>query len=232
MWKKLIFVLLPITAFCQETVYCLHGFMRTPSCMNKMVKALRNEGYEVENWGYPNRERFIQEHAQELVIDLEKTASVYPGEPIHFVTHSMGGLIVRAALNHPDCPEEAKWGRAILMAPPNQGAKFGQFLSRFKPIRKLFGEKAGRQILHCEHFDFLGEFPESKEILIISGTLGFNPTIKGKNDGKLGIHESCLDTPHEHITYPVNHTFIMHSDAVIYNTIAFLLGENLSIAEN
>lgn len=206
----------------QETVYCLHGFLRAPTSMQRIASAFEKEGYKVENWGYPSRERTIEGHAEALAQELKKTAEKAPGEPIHFVTHSLGGIITRAALNHPDCPIEAKEGRAVMIAPPNQGARFGHFLSRFKPMRKLMGAKAGSQILFCKDFDYLGQFPPTCKVLIISGTFGWNPFASGKNDGKVGVFESCLDTPHEHKTHFSGHSWIMYSPCVIEEARRFI----------
>ncbi|NGX37093.1 MAG: hypothetical protein K1000chlam2_00243 [Chlamydiae bacterium] len=222
-WKSLIFILFfQCAVFSSETVFCLHGFMRKPASMKKIATAFKSDGYAVENWGYPSRDKTIQEHAQALVKDLNKIAKKNPGEPIHFVTHSLGGIIVRCALNHPDCPEEAKIGKAVLLAPPNQGAEFGRFLGHVAPARKALGVKAGRQILYSENFDYVGQFPETKEVLVISGTFGWNPLAKGKNDGKVGVEESCLSTPHKHMTHFSGHSWIMYSDTVIYNAVRFV----------
>lgn len=222
MWKVLFF-LIPIALFSSETVYCIHGFMRKPSSMNRMGKAFEKEGYEVEKWGYPSRQKTIQEHAEDLVRDLQKTAQSHPGESIHFVTHSLGGIITRCAHNHPNFPEEAKKGRIVMMAPPNKGTKFGKFLgAHIKPTRKILGQKAGKQILFSENFDYIGEFPEGKEILVISGTCGFNPTVGEPNDGKVGVSESCPSIPHKHITHFSGHSWIMFTKSVISHAIQFI----------
>jgi hypothetical protein len=219
----LVFLFSPLAA---DTVYCIHGFMRAPSCMNKMARQFEEEGYASVKWGYPSKEKYIQEHAADLVKSLQETAAKKPGEPIHFVTHSLGGLIVRSAHNHPDCPEEAKQGRAVLLVPPNQGTQFGQFLGKSKPMRKMLGDRAGKQLMFCDHFDFLGEFARGKQVLIISGTYGWNPVVEGKNDGKVGVKESCLNTPHQHVTHFSGHSWIMYSDGVIDTAKRFVaLGE-------
>ncbi|MDN3506405.1 MAG: hypothetical protein P0S96_04170 [Simkaniaceae bacterium] len=189
--------------------------MRSPSCMTKMASAFDKEGYETVRWGYPSKQKYIHELADDLVQDLKKTAKERPGEPIHFVTHSLGGIIVRAAHNHPECPEEAKTGRAVLLVPPNQGSSFGRFLGKIKPMRKFLGDRAGQQLLNCQNFDFIGEFPKEKEVLVISGTYGWNPIPRERNDGKVGVKESCLNTPHKHMTHRSGHSWIMYSDTVI-----------------
>lgn len=208
----------------KETVYCIHGFMRTSGSMKKMAGAFERREYQVVNWGYPSREKAIIDHAKALLTDLQKSAKDNPGAPIHFVTHSMGGIILRAVHNLPDCPEEVKMGKAVLLAPPNRGTKFGRYLGRFGFMRKFLGPGAGRDLISSENFDYLGQFPSEKRILIISGTLGLNPIIGEVNDGKVGVTESCLPTPHDHKTHSSNHTWIMYSNEVINTTIQFIAG--------
>lgn len=209
-------------AFTQETVYLLHGFMRKPSSMNRMEKAFLDQGYLVCNWGYPSREKIIEEHVKDLLISLKKTALENPGEKIHFVGHSLGGIIIRGVHNLPDCPNEAKIGKAVLLSPPNQGSRFARFLAKFKSMRKLVGERAGRQLIHYKNFDYLGQFPKEKEVLIISGTFGWNFIIGETNDGKVGVSESFLETPHEHKMRFTGHSWMMYANPIIKDAVAFV----------
>jgi len=114
--RKLIFLFYFFTTAlsASEAVCCIHGFMRSSASMEPMAKAFRREGYQASSWGYPSREKSLEEHAESLVKELQERAKQSPGRPIHFVTHSFGGIILRAALNHDQCPEEAKIGRAVL----------------------------------------------------------------------------------------------------------------------
>jgi len=212
----------PCIIEAEETVFCLHGFMRTSRCMKKMGGAFRNEGYETNLWGYPSRDKYIEEHAKQLVIDLNKTASEHPGESIHFVTHSLGGIILRAALNLEGCPNEAKIGRAVLLSPPNQGSCFAKSLGKSIVMRKVLGDKAGKQLYVSENFEHLGQFPKTMKVQIISGTLGYNPFISEPNDGKVGVSEACLSTEHSHITFSCGHSWIMQSRKVINSSVSFI----------
>ncbi len=190
--------------------------------MQPMAYAFQREGYEAHSWGYPSRDKTIQEHAGSLVQELQVTAERNPNEPIHFVTHSLGGIIVRAALNHPDCPKEAKIGRAVLLGPPNQGSRFGGTMNNFKPVQKLFGKKAGRELLQGETFDYIGQFPNSMEVLVIAGTFGWNPFVGELNDGLVGVKESRLKTPHQQMIVFSGHAWIMYSDTIINYAVKFI----------
>jgi len=66
---------------------------------------------------------------------------------------------------------------------------------------------------------------ESKEVLVIAGTYGFNPIVGQKNDGKLSVAETCLPTSHKHLTHFAGHSWIMYSDTVIHAAHTFITSE-------
>ena len=187
-----------------------------------MARSFEKEGYNATNWGYPSKEGTIGEHALYLNEKLQEIARSHPGEPIHFVTHSLGGIIVRAALNLETCPEEAKRGAAVLLAPPNQGSSFAHFLSRYRWVHGIFGEYAGAELLGKENFDEIGEFPEGMRVMVVGGVAGLNPWAPGKNDGKVSFDETCLNTPHDHLSTWAGHSFMMSDKNVIKCSIEYM----------
>ncbi len=205
-------------------VVLVHGFMRKAGNMSMMQSSLKKEGWSVENWSYPSKEKYIEEHAEDLVYRLSEISKQHAGVPISFVTHSMGGLIVRCALNHPNCPNEAKMGRAVLVAPPNKGSVFARKLHNYKVFKAIAADKAGKQLMttELEGFDYLGNFPDHMSVLVIAGTAGFNPMISGTNDGKVAVSETYLNTPHSHETVLAGHSWICHSPTVVKKAKAFL----------
>lgn len=160
-------------------------------------------------------ERKIEEHAEYLVKELQKAALKQPGRPINFIAHSLGCLIVRSAVNHPECPNGAKMGKVVLLTPPNQGSAWGRFLEQFVIVRKVLKEESGRQVLSESNFAFLGNFPPSMQVLVIAGNWGFNPFIEGENDGTVGVDETYLDTPHQHIVINSGHKTILVSQKAV-----------------
>ena len=205
-------------------VIFVHGFMRTSKNMSALAFSFKKDGWRVENWSYPSRQKYIEEHAKDLVTRLNQISKQKPGKPISFVTHSMGGLVVRCALNHMDCPNEAKMGRAVLIAPPNRGSEFARKLYNFKLSRNVLGDKSGNQLMKTplDGFDKLGNFPDLMPVLIFSGTAGFNPMISDVNDGKVGLNETCLSTAHFHEKTFAGHSWICHTPTVIKKTKEFL----------
>ena len=99
--KSIFILLLSFTLNASETVICIHGFHGAPWNMYLLEKNFNRRGFDVTNWGYPSSDKTIESHGQDLVSTLQKIALNKPGAPMFFVTHSMGGLVLRSALNHP-----------------------------------------------------------------------------------------------------------------------------------
>lgn len=215
------------------SVVCLHGFFRSYKSMIPLGHALKSQGLVVYLWDYQSRRTTIEGHAENLIELLKNIAAAKPGEPIHFVTHSLGGVIVRTALNHPDCPEEAKIGKAVLLAPPNKGACLARRFQHCPPIQWLFGKGAGMQLLQFDEEEMknLGQFPETMDVMVIAGMKGsrfFRLWSKEPNDGKVTVEETRLETPHFHHTLFVSHSWIMTSRETINLTKHFLRSPSFS----
>jgi pimeloyl-ACP methyl ester carboxylesterase len=215
----IIILIWPLTIFTLEqklhqpegTVVCLHGFLQSSKRMLPIGYELKNEGLDVILWEYPSWHKRIEDHAYDLVELLKHIAEEKPGKPIHFVTHSLGGVVTRAALSHPECPQEAKVGKAILIAPPNKGSCLGRSFKDVTPLKLIFGSHAGSQILNYtqEEMEALGSFPPEKEVVVIAGVKGSSIFFSVPNDGKVSLSETYLATPHKHITVEATHTWIL-----------------------
>lgn len=209
-----------------EHVVCIHGFLGAPWNMHFLAKNLSKKGWQVTNFGYASRDDTIDAHAKKLVKELQTLAKKNPEKPIHFVAHSMGCLVLRSALNHPECPKEAKTGRMVLLTPPNQGSVWARFLQRFSWFRSFAKDKAGKELSTAKNFDHLGDLPPSLEkVLVIAGDFGFNPFIPEKNDGTVGVSETCLNTPHEHMILSSGHKTILFSKETFAQIYHFLKKE-------
>lgn len=191
--------------------------MRGKSNMSLFEREFKKEGWVVYVWSYPSQMRTIEEHGHSLIDLFNFVLQKHTNPKIHFVTHSLGGLVLRSALSSFLCPAAIKKSKAVLIAPPNQGAAYGRFLNYFKPFRDIAGEFSGKQLLTTPRggFENLGQFPDSVQVKVIAGTCGFNPVILEKNDGKVGLSETRLITPHEFCTVVAGHSWICHTPAVV-----------------
>ena len=82
---------MPLVA--NDTVVLLHGLTRSSKSMGKIETDLNEEGYKVLNIPYPSTKFSIATLSK--MVSEKVVAETSNSEQVHFVTHSMGGIIVR-----------------------------------------------------------------------------------------------------------------------------------------
>lgn len=205
-----------------RTAVVLHGLWRTRDAMAPIVLALEEEGYEVIDIAYPSTRRNIADHANQVAGLLDRL----PGDEreISFVTHSLGGLVVRSLFDR----EGDAWrnkhelGRAVMIAAPNQGAEIAELAERIPLALTIYG-KPSQELSNGAAKD-LGVPP--LPVLTVAGARdgdgGWNPFIDGPDDGVVAESETHLEGEAGSLTVPALHTFIMSHPDVIAATIEFL----------
>lgn len=141
---------------------------------------------------------------------------------MHFVTHSLGGILVRYYLSKKSIPE---LGRIVMLAPPNQGSKVVDKFSGY-PGYKMINGPAGYQLGTDEKSIPLQLGPAEFEVGIVAGDRSVNPILSTAfdepNDGKVSLDETTLEGMNDFIVVHHSHPFIMQSDDVIDMIIYFL----------
>ena len=207
-----------------ECVILLHGLGRTRYSLNKLASELRSD-YDVINDTYPSRRHTIEELAKIAVGGaLSKCLDNY--SKVHFVTHSLGGILVRQYLSEHHLP---KLGNVVMLGPPNQGSELVDFFAKSPVLEKIFANvngPAGRQLGTMESSvpRLLGNVDFS--LGIIAGTRNFNfiysKIMPGESDGKVSVTSSKIGGMSDHLVLPVDHTFMMRDRQVIRQVKAFL----------
>jgi len=205
-----------------ECVILLHGLIRTSSAMTPIADALREEGFIVVNQDYPSRQFPIEELSDLAVTNgLERCRSA-GAQRVHFVTHSLGGILVRYYLSDKTIPE---LGRVVMLAPPNKGSTLIDLFEAFPELGDIIGP-AGYQLGTDEESIPLMLGPANYEVGIITGDHTVNPVMSAyletPNDGKVTIESAKLEGMQDFLVVPHSHPFIMRNDNVIGQTIYFL----------
>jgi triacylglycerol lipase len=206
----------------KECVVLVHGMARGTSSMRKLETYLLSYGYKTVNLSYPSTRESIERLAEDYIPAAIAQCGKDQGEKIHFVTHSLGGILVRQYLQAHSLP---KGSRLVMLAPPNRGTEIVDHLKDFFAY-KWFHGPAGQE---------LGTDPESTpnrlkpigiEVGVIAGDRSYNPIfsalIPGPDDGMVSVERAKLREMTDFLVASSSHTFIVTNHTVMKQVVHFL----------
>lgn len=204
----------------QHLVLLIHGILRSTGTFAALEEALIEVGFDAVAISYPSSRGTIEEHAQGLARLLDRQEGT---ETVSFVTHSLGGLVVRHLL-----ARDGAWKRRIevhrivMIAPPNRGSAIARLLEDVPAYRLIYGA-AGQQLTPEQ----VARIPTlDHPFAIIAGGMGdgggFNPLLPGDDDGTVGVAETRIEGAADFLVVPAIHASISSHQKTIRATIDFL----------
>jgi len=205
-----------------ECVVLLHGLNRSWRAMQPMAEALQKAGFTTANVDYPSQAGTVEVLAP-MAVNTGLTECRQAGaERIHFVTHSIGGILLRYAHSESPIPD---LGRVVMLGPPNQGSELVD-KTRDWPTAELFSGEAGLQLGTDVDSIPTQLGPVDFELGIIAGTGSINfvmsAMLPDPNDGKVSVASTLVEGMDDFLLVENSHHYITESEIVIRNTESFL----------
>ena len=206
----------------KRRVILLHGLSRTSRSMRPLEKNLKKNGFPVLNLNYPSRKKPIEELSEWVRDKLEEELAKNPNEQWDFVTHSMGGIILRQIMKSRPLPNLV---RVVMLGPPNQGSEVVDRLRRFKLLKQVNGPACLQ--LGTEKNGFIDQLGKVEFNLgIIAGNKSINPflslLIPGEDDGKVAVERTKIEGMNDFRVFPCSHSFFMSRKKVQNQVRSFL----------
>lgn len=205
-----------------DCVVLLHGLNRSWRTMDKMAESLQQEGFSTANVDYPSSTTTVEELAPMVVNEGLHKCRHTGATTIHFVTHSLGGILVRYVQAHDPIPD---LGRVVMLGPPNQGSEVIDKTKNWPGIR-MFSGVAGLQLGTDEESIPSQLGPVDFELGVIAGTGTTNPFMSSMlpeaDDGKVTVARTQVEGMDDFKIVRNSHFAMMRSDSVIAATARFL----------
>jgi triacylglycerol lipase len=188
--------------------YVLHGFAGHKVFMSGIARYLKSNGCVVKNWDYPSMRDSIPAIARELRTFI---ACHHSCDTVNFVSHSMGGVVVRAYCQLIDGDSSAPYvGRVVMIMPPNKGSSWADFWSKATALHWLMGPNIANLRTDSSSLANRLPYPDKEKLGIIVGGKfdgkGVMPLLfKGDNDGVVGVEQTNMTVASDYVMLPVPH---------------------------
>jgi len=193
-----------------DRIVFLHGLWRSYLAMDGVAQEFYSEGYETVNLSYPS----FTKPMEEIVARVHHELKSLPQKKTHFVTHSLGGIVVRhLARHHPELVS----GRVVMVAPPSQGSEIIDWLEECPLTRIAFGP-AGLSLSTTRVMAEVPQLSDTVEVGVIMGHSKklpfFQEFLESENDGIVSVEKGRLPKMQDFTVVEGDHTFIMNEPLV------------------
>jgi triacylglycerol lipase len=200
----------------RDHVVLIHGLGRSPLAMMGLQLWLSRAGFRVTNLGYPSKRVSIAEAVDGWLVPALSVLTIQPGERVHFVTHSLGGIVFRAWAARR--PADFPLGRTVLLAPPNQGSEIMDHLGGQRWFRFLLGpvvDELGTGSASTPKR--LGPVPPETAVLMgnINLLTMFEHLLEPESDGIVSVSGGHVEGEAAFEVVPADHALIMWRPTVL-----------------
>ncbi len=201
-----------------DNVILLHGLWRSLWAMDPMARYLNSEGYRTINIPYPSFRKDISALMEQVLQEIEQHTD--PAQPIHFVTHSLGGILTRHLLS--SIPND-RLGCLVMLAPPNRGSEIVDWLENHPALLALLGPSGKRLARKQLNIPPLDSHLASAVIMGDRHPIPFfQKLLDEKNDGIVSVRDGRLDGLTCFEVVHSDHTMIASDPNVMQMTLNFL----------
>ncbi len=209
-----------------ETVILLHGLARSSRSLLGLELDLRGSGYATHAIDYPSTRLPIAALAGAIARDLATEEIWNDSSRVHFVTHSMGGIVLRQLIGRVLMPEElGAIGLVVMLAPPNQGSEVADLTSRWPLSRMIMGPAL--EELAVSRKQAIPAWKPDIPLGIIAGTAGSayplgQLCLPKPHDGRVSVDATRLQGMRDHLVLPASHSLMMRRPDVRRQVLHFL----------
>jgi pimeloyl-ACP methyl ester carboxylesterase len=200
------------------TIVLVHGLWMSGFQLKVLQHRLESAGnFRVVPYSYPTVSGGMADHARGL-LELARKQRV---DELHFVGHSLGGLVILRAL---ELTDDLPSGRAVLLGTPSQGSRAAQGVARVVPFGKaILGAAVNAECVDCAPREYKGH----RDVGVIAGSMGVGlgrlfATLPGDHDGTVLVEETYLPGSKDHIVLSISHTGMLFSTEVAGQAACFL----------
>jgi pimeloyl-ACP methyl ester carboxylesterase len=208
----------------RDGVVLLHGISRTARSFRRMRAAIEDAGLATLNQDYASRRKALEALAEDIHPAIDRFAENIEGS-VHFVCHSMGGLLARVYLAR---HRPKHLGRVVMLGTPNGGSEIADRLKNLGAYRAFFGP-AGQQLGTRRDAAIGGLLPPvDYPVGVIAGNRSVYPITSAflpkPHDGRVSVENTRLEGMADHIVIGASHPWLVRNGEAIEQTIAFLKG--------
>jgi pimeloyl-ACP methyl ester carboxylesterase len=195
----------------------VHGLWMSGLQLTVIKRRLEADGsLRAVPFTYPTLAGSMSDHVRRLI----DHAHAHGGEQLHFVGHSLGGLVILRALQVTD---DLPPGRAVLLGSPLQGSRTARSFARLPFGRTLLGGALSEECIDWSPREWSGR----RDVGVIAGSMKMGlgrllARLDAEHDGTVMVEETRLPGAKDHIVMPTSHTGLLFSAEVAAQTRYFL----------